>query len=301
MNISYEYYKIFYYVAKYGSISKAADVMLYNQPNITRSIKKLEGELGCTLFIRSNRGVTLTPEGEKLFDHVSSAVNHITTAQDLLASEKSLEHGTVTIGATEVSLHCFLLPVLRKFRKMYPGIKIHVSNHSTPQAVSALKAGSVDIAVVTSPVGKLDSLAVKVLDEFTEVAVGGEMYRELAETPITLAELARYTLIGLGKNTKTYEFYADLFSAHGVDYSPSTEAATADQILPFVKHDLGIGFVPVQFLENKPDDDIYRIIITDAQIKRKIYLLKDPDDPMSVAAKELEKMLMKAADKSINI
>ncbi len=296
MNINFEYYKTFYYVAKYGSISKAADVLMYNQPNITRSVKKLENELGCTLFVRSNRGVTLTPEGEKLFAHVSSAVTHISAAEDELAAEKSLEHGTVTIGATEVSLHCFLLPVLRKFRQMYPGIKIQVSNHSTPQAVTALKAGAVDIAVVTSPVGKIGSLVMKELSEFVEVAVGGEMYRELSEKPITLSELADHTLIGLGKNTKTYEFYADLFSSHGTDYLPDTEAATADQILPFVKNDLGIGFVPVEFLENSSDEDIYRIIITDAQIKRKIYLLKNPDKPVSVAVKELEKVLLKAAN-----
>ncbi len=295
MNINFEYYKTFYYVAKYGSISKAADVLMYNQPNITRSIKKLENELGCTLFVRSNRGVTLTPEGEKLFSHVSSAVSHITSAEDELAAQKGLEHGTVTIGATEVALHCFLLPVLRKFKQKYPGIRIQVSNHSTPQAVAALKAGAVDIAVVTSPVGKTGSLTVKELAEFTEVPVGGEAYRELSEKPMTLAELADYTLIGLSKNTKTYEFYADLFSAHGVDYLPDTEAATADQILPFVRNDLGIGFVPAEFLEDISDEDIYRIIITDAQIKRRVYLLKNPDNPMSISAKELEKVIIKNA------
>ena len=64
MNISYDYYKIFYFVARYGSFTRAAEVLMNNQPNITRSIKNLEGELGCTLFVRSNRGVTLTAEGE---------------------------------------------------------------------------------------------------------------------------------------------------------------------------------------------------------------------------------------------
>ncbi len=296
MNISYEYYKIFYYVAKYGSISKAADVMMYNQPNITRSVKKLENELGCTLFIRSNRGVTLTPEGERLFSHVSSAVNHINTAQNELSAHKTLQNGTVKVGATEVALHCFLLPVLREFRGMYPGIKINISNHSTPQALAALKAGAVDIAVVTSPIGKTEGMSIKELAEFTEVAVGGEAYRELAEKPMTLAQLAAYPLIGLGKNTNTYAFYADVFSKHGVDYSPVTEAATADQILPFVRNDLGIGFVPTEFLENTSCDDLCRLIITDEKIKRKIYLLKNPEYPVSVATKELEKTMSESSE-----
>ena len=66
MNVSYDYYRIFYYVAKYGSFTQAASMLLNNQPNISRAMKTLESELGCTLFIRSNKGVTLTPEGEVL-------------------------------------------------------------------------------------------------------------------------------------------------------------------------------------------------------------------------------------------
>ena len=65
MNISYDYYKIFYYVAKSGSVSRAAKLLLNNQPNLTRTIKNLEGQLGCPLFLRTNRGMKLTDEGEK--------------------------------------------------------------------------------------------------------------------------------------------------------------------------------------------------------------------------------------------
>ena len=78
MNINYEYYKIFYYAAKNRSFSRTAKVLLTNQPNITRVIKILEGELGCTLFNRMKNGVTLTPEGEILYEHISKAVELIT-------------------------------------------------------------------------------------------------------------------------------------------------------------------------------------------------------------------------------
>ena len=57
MNITYDYYRIFYFVAKYQSFTKAAEMLRNNQPNITRYINNLESELGCKLFIRSNRGV----------------------------------------------------------------------------------------------------------------------------------------------------------------------------------------------------------------------------------------------------
>ena len=66
MEITYDYYRIFYYVAMYKSFSKAAKVLMSNQPNITHFMNNLENQLGCKLFVRSNRGVTLTAEGEAI-------------------------------------------------------------------------------------------------------------------------------------------------------------------------------------------------------------------------------------------
>lgn len=67
MNVNFEYYKIFYYVAKYGSFTKAARALGSTQPNVTRAMNCLEQQLNTTLFIRTNRGVQLTPEGERLY------------------------------------------------------------------------------------------------------------------------------------------------------------------------------------------------------------------------------------------
>ena len=74
MDISYDYYKIFYCVAQCHSFTRAAEMMGNNQPNVTRTINNLEHQLGVTLFERSNRGVKLTPEGESLYKHVALAV-----------------------------------------------------------------------------------------------------------------------------------------------------------------------------------------------------------------------------------
>ena len=96
-----DYYRIFYYVAQYKSFSKAADVMGNNQPNITRCMNILENELGCKLFIRSNRGVQLTIEGERLFEHVSIAIEQLVSGENELLKDKGLESGLVNIGAEE--------------------------------------------------------------------------------------------------------------------------------------------------------------------------------------------------------
>ena len=101
----FDYYRIFYYVAKYKSFSKAAKFLHNNQPNITRCMNIMESELGCTLFIRSHRGIKLTPEGEQLYAHVAIAIQQISSGNDELNRTKNLKSGTVTIGVSETALH----------------------------------------------------------------------------------------------------------------------------------------------------------------------------------------------------
>ena len=84
-----DYYRIFYYVAQYKSFSKAADVMGNNQPNITRCMNILENDLGCKLFIRSNRGVQLIKlRAMRLFEHVSIAIEQLVSGENELLKDK---------------------------------------------------------------------------------------------------------------------------------------------------------------------------------------------------------------------
>ena len=150
MYVDWEYYKIFYYVAKYQNFTKAARVLGSNQPNITHAMNRLESQLNCVLFIRSNRGVTLTPEGELLYSRIASAAVQIQDAEEELSASATLEHGAISISATETALNIYLSEKLRAFHTEYPGIRLRISNHSTPQAVQAVKNGEVDFAVITT-------------------------------------------------------------------------------------------------------------------------------------------------------
>ena len=151
MYVDWEYYKIFYYVAKYQNFTKAARVLGNNQPNITHSMNRLESQLNCVLFIRSNRGVTLTPEGEMLYARIASAAVQIQEAEEELSASATLEHGSISISATETALNIYLSEKLRDFHTEYPGIRLRISNHSTPQALQAVKNGEVDFAIVSTP------------------------------------------------------------------------------------------------------------------------------------------------------
>ena len=297
MQISYDYYRIFYYVAKFKSFTRAAEVLFSNQPNVTRAIKNLEAELGCILFVRSNRGVRLTEEGQKLYVHISRAFEHIQRGEEELSLDQSLGSGIVSIGASETALHCLLLPVLKQYKTAYPGVSMKVSNHSTPQAITALKNGLVDIAVVTTPLLQSDDHRVIRIKSFREAVVCGNAFAHLADREISLAELIRYPIVSLGAETKTYEFYSDFFAVNNVSLRTDIQAATTDQILPMVEHDLGIGFVPEEFILREKDQKSIHVLRLKEEIPtRYICLVKRTDTSLTPAAKELERMLLSCRD-----
>ena len=294
MYANYDYYRIFYYVARYGGVSQAAKVLSADQPNLTRAVKNLESALGCPLFARSRRGMTLTPEGEKLYAHVRIAFEHIEAGEAELLESRNLQSGTVFVAASEVALRGLLLPVLKKYRTRYPGVRVRISNHSTPQAVRAMQDGIADFAVVTTPVEQTASISVRPLRQFREAAVCSGAFPALCGRRVTLAELNAFPQISLAAGTMSYAFHAELFAAHNLSFAPDIEAATADQVLPMVEADLGVGFVPERFARENGRVNI--IDLVEEIPPRSVCLLRRRDQPLGVAARELERLLLEAAD-----
>jgi len=120
MSVSFDSYKTFYYVARLGSFTEAAKALYVTQPTVTHAIQMLEQELDCVLFQRSRKGVSLTPEAAMLYEHVRAACEHIFEAESALKAKKKLLEGQVRIGASETTLHFFLLP-LRNLKPCIPG------------------------------------------------------------------------------------------------------------------------------------------------------------------------------------
>lgn len=292
MNVNFEYYKIFYYVARYQNFTKAAQALGSSQPNVTRAMNCLEQQVNTALLLRNNRGIQLTPEGEKLYIRVAAAMTQLLAAEEELEDSTSLSNGSVYIGASETALNIFLLDKLKEFHMVNPGIRLKIYNHSTPEAVEAVKNGLIDFAVVSSPVYADTSLKMVPLHSFQEILVGGTTFTALGSQELSIKELRDYPMICLGKETMTYRFYKDLFRSHGIELEPDTEVATTDQILPLVKCELGLAFLPESMAQESIDKkEIVRIPLKDNIPKRNICLVYDSRHPVSLAARELRKKL----------
>ncbi len=289
MNISYDHYKIFYYVAKYKSFTRAAEVMYSNQPNLTRAIKSLEKQLDCTLFERTSKGVVLTDDGRDLYEHIAIAFEHIQAGEEAVSMKHSLEYGVVSIGATEIALRCCLLPILRRYHELYPGVRIKILNVSTPQALKMVDNKLIDLAIVTTPIENNPKLSKTKLASLKEIPICSKDL--MVKEEITLTELAEYPIISLGSGTSTYELYLELFIKYGCSFAPDIEAATADQIIPLVKHGLGIGFVPEQFILY--ETDVRPISLKDPLPEREITLLRKKGHSLPLPARELVNLICK--------
>lgn len=121
-DISFEFYKAFYYVALYGNISKAAAQLFTSQPALSKTIHKLESQVGCALFTRTVRGVTLTAEGKMLYEHVRKACEAIFGAEKELELHRTLQSGVVRINTNGLLTKTVLIPVIKDFRKQYDNI-----------------------------------------------------------------------------------------------------------------------------------------------------------------------------------
>jgi DNA-binding transcriptional LysR family regulator len=285
---NFEYYKIFYYAAQAKSFSKAAKILGNDQPNITRCMNNLESELNCRLFIRSHRGIKLTPEGENLYKHVAVAVEQLSSGENEIKENSKLETGLVTIGATETALHLSLLEKLEKFHDIYPHVRLRIMNHSTNQAIQTILSGLADFSVVTTPLDVGKQLAQDVFYSYREILICGPKFRDTAMEMHSLNDLRKMPYISLGTETCTRELYTGYFLSHGLTFEPDIEASTTDQILPMVQHNLGIGFYPEELAAPAiARKEVYQIRLFEPLPERKVCLIRDRLRPQNIASARL--------------
>lgn len=303
MNSNFEYYKIFYYVAKYENLTKAATALKTSQPAVTRTIHKLEGELGCRLFTRSKTGMKLTPEGRTFYGYVAAGCAQFFKGENDLSNLISLENGTIYISATETALHCYLFQAMEEFNSLYPNVRFKILNNSTTESVNAVKEGKVDLAFVSANLQVAKPLRMKILRKYHDILISGNRFGELKDNgkEVSLKELVSYPWISLTAETITRRFLNEYFEKNGLTFMPDMELATTDMILPAVRHNLGLGFIPAEFADAELESgQVFEIKVKEKLPERNIILIYDMEYPQSIAAKEFQKFLKEKDNESAN-
>lgn len=296
MNINLEYYKIFYYVAKKGGITAAANELSVSQPAVSQAIKTLEELTGLQLFFRTSHGVSLTSEGHILFDYVSRGYEEILAGERKLEQMKQLDFGELRIGASDMTLRFFLLPYLEAYHRKYPKIKVEVTNAPTPQTIEHLLSGRIDFGVVSGPLP--ENLPITKLEAapLEDIFIAGPKYWELKSRRIGYETLAEYPYICLDKETSTRKYVDSFLQKEGAMLTPEFELATSDMIVQFVRRNLGIGSVVKSFADDYiASGEIFQLTPRTPIPSRHMYVISDSRIKMNLAAERMMKILQRKA------
>ncbi|MCD8022195.1 MAG: LysR family transcriptional regulator [Lachnospiraceae bacterium] len=196
--INFEYFKVFYYVAKAKNITRAAEEMYISQPAVTKTLQSLESQLGCELIVRSNKGIDLTPDGLRFFNMIAPS------CEELISVERCISQGCLHAGTISISVNPPMLDRLTKillaYRKKYPQIDVRVDTDIPEMKRQYLRDKSRDIIVDLEGIIDRDQ---KILDGWTTTTIfgvplrayAGEGLAQLFPEPVNLIELLSYPLL----------------------------------------------------------------------------------------------------------
>lgn len=287
--VNLELYKVFYTVAKCGSLTKAAEELYISQPAVSQSIKQLENQLGISLFNRTHRGMELSAQGGKMiFSKVEEALKLFGEAQTLISQLKTSATGNIRIGASDTIFEYFLADKIVEFHEKYPAVKIELLSGITPETVEDLKAGNCDVGFVNLPI-EVDS-ALKLRGNcmrLNDVFIVSEKYKELAGRVVPIAELKNYPLVMLDKKTVARRSLDNYLKSLGIELNPSIEIEAWDLMKRLVLRGMGVGVIPREYVERAIErGELFEVETDPALPARSVGMLLPKDQIAPYALRE---------------
>lgn len=293
MQTNLEYYKIFYYVSKFGSISLAAEALSISQPAVSQAVKHLESDLGCALFVRTSKGVRLTKEGEVLGDYVMQGYETILAGEKKLLAMLNLDAGEICVGASDMTLQFYLLPYLEAFHEKFPQIKVTVTNAPTPETLKHLQDGKIDFGIVSTPIQKKYDFKVTPVRKIQDIFVAGKKFSYLKGGKLSYKELEKLPVMCLEGNTSTRKYVEEYLAERGTHICPEFELATSDMLIQFAVRNLGVASVVSDFAQKYiASEDLFALTFDRSIPEREFCIVSKERIPMSAAAEKLYSFLL---------
>ena len=226
-------------LARVGSFTLAARELHLTQSAVSHAIKALEEEVGCRLFERAARRVTLTPAGEQLLDHVNRIMAEMAAARSGLDSHSVWGQGRLRIGASTTACQYILPAVLREFKESFPRCAISVEPGDQNRQLDLLGGNHVDLAILLAPSGRRELTFVPLFED--ELHFVASPSSPVANGRQSRAALADQTLILYNKTSFTFRLVSQYFREEGLPLGHFIELGSIEAIKELVKIGLGVG------------------------------------------------------------
>lgn len=251
--IDFELYKLFYTVAKYGSLSKAATELYISQPAASQSVRRLEQLLDTPLFNRLNHGMELSAQGGKIiFDDVEQAVKLLYGVEEKLAALKQNATGTIRIGASETIFQYILSEKIVRYNELYPQVKIELISDISPKIIALMKKNECDIGFLNLPIANDDDIVIeKSIAFLNDIFIAGNRFAELKDKELSVKDLQKYPLLLMEEHTVSREAINHYGISHGVRFKPAVEVNSWGFMKHLVMNGMGIGCIPREYSMNK--------------------------------------------------
>ncbi len=245
--VNLELYKVFYTVARCGSLTKAAQELFISQPAVSQSVKLFENQLGVSVFNRTHRGMELSAGGKLIYSQVEQALSLLDDAESKLTELTSTATGRIRIGATD-SIFLHILPdKLAAYSEKYPAVKLELISSTSPDTVERLKEGKCDIAFINLPLSDDEVRFYGTVAHLSDAFVAGKKYENLAREEISLKDLSQYPLLMIEENTVARRAFSAYCDTLGVKLTPDTEVASWDLMKKLAAKGMGVGFIPREY------------------------------------------------------
>lgn len=233
----------FYYVAKYGNFTKAAERMGRNQPTLSLLVKALEEELGVKLFERRGHKTSLTPEGNTLLEHVVSLFDGIDSMKKAMEEAKGSSHEPLVIAATPGIIQFYLPEKIMDFKGKNPRMEFRLLEKPTQEVVSLTVDGEI-IFGIASLVEIPKNLIYKGFLSYDFSLITALDHPLAKQKEVSLKDIAKYPLLLCDKKFFIHQFIDEILSREGLSYRVAMELESAGSIKKYVEIGMGIAILP---------------------------------------------------------
>lgn len=292
--VDLDLYRVFYTVAKCGSLTKAAEELYISQPAVSQAIKQLESQLGGKLFNRVSRGMELTETGGKqMFDIVEQALKMLDSAEDRFRERRNIATGQIRIAAADTIVTHFLMRYIKKYHEIYPNVNIIFKNSTTKEALDMIKSNKADIGMVNLPIYDKDVIMTGQTGIIEDIFVASDKYKELFDKNISLRDLPDYPVLMLDGTTSTTKEINDFFDSMSIKIVPEFEAGSIELLIEMAKNGLGIACVPRRYvLDELAKKELREVKVTPSlPLRATGVIIRGEIEEHSFAVKEFIKVL----------